>query len=82
MQTDLDMNWLKDERRIIMRMIWWSFGNLIWWMDGMDLRRPEIDVPSVVTIFSDSSLAMQSDEKGRNTQLEDERQNETSIRVE
>ncbi len=77
LQTDLDMEWLRDEKRIIMRMIWLSFGKLIWWMDGMDLRRPEIDVPSVVTIFSDSSLALPTDEKKKDFQG-----NEISIQVE
>lgn len=41
-QMALDMNWLKDEKRIIWRVIWIPLGRMIWWMDGMDLRRPFI----------------------------------------
>lgn len=79
-QTDLDMNWLRDEKRIIMRMVWWSFGKLIWWMDGMDLRRPEIDVPSVVTMFSESSLQIDATDEKKPESLT--RRHETSIEVE
>lgn len=42
-QMALDMNWLKDEKRIIWRVIWIPLGTAIWWMDGMDLRRPILD---------------------------------------
>ena len=42
-QMALDMNWLKDEKRIIWRVIWLPLGRLISWMDGMDLRRPILD---------------------------------------
>lgn len=60
-QTDLDMDWLRDEKRIVMRVLWSSFGRTIWWMDGMDLRRPELDVPAVADMFSNA----ESDEKLR-----------------
>lgn len=39
-QMVMDMNWMKDEKRIIWRVIWLPLGRMIWWMDGMDLRRP------------------------------------------
>ena len=42
-QMAMDMNWLKDEKRIIWRVIWVPLGRMIWWMDGMDLRRPSLD---------------------------------------
>ena len=44
----LDMNWLKDEKRIIWRVIWMPLGRMIWWMDGMDLRRPFLDPSSTI----------------------------------
>lgn len=47
-QMALDMNWLKDEKRIIWRVIWIPLGRMIWWMDGMDLRRPFLDPQSVI----------------------------------
>lgn len=82
-QTDLDMNWLKDEKRIVMRMIWWSFGNLIWWLDGMDLRRREIDVPAVVSMFSKSSTGIGSPTNSAETQPDTATtKNDISINVE
>ena len=48
MQMGLDMNWLKDEKHIIWRVIWIPLGRMIWWMDGMDLRRPLIDPQSAI----------------------------------
>lgn len=48
MQMGVDMNWLKDEKRIIWRVIWILMGKIIWWMDGMDLRRPLIDPQNVI----------------------------------
>lgn len=47
-QMVLDMNWLKDEKRIIWRVIWLPLGQMIWWMDGMDLRRPFLDPQSTI----------------------------------
>ena len=51
-QMALDMNWLKDEKRIIWRVIWIPLGQAIWWMDGMDLRRPVLDPSN--TLIPDS----------------------------
>lgn len=51
-QMALDMNWLKDEKRIIWRIIWLPLCRAIWWMDGMDLRRPFLD-PSTTIIPSE-----------------------------
>lgn len=48
-QMALDMKWLKDEKRIIWRVIWLPIGQMIWWMDGMDLRRPFLDPQSTLT---------------------------------
>jgi len=55
-QMALDMNWLKDEKRIIWRIIWIPLGRMIWWMDGMDLRRPkhEIEEEKVEGEYSES----------------------------
>lgn len=47
-QMAMDMNWLKDEKRIIWRVIWLPLGRMIWWMDGMDLRRPFLDPSSTI----------------------------------
>lgn len=48
-QMAMDMDWLKDEKRIIWRVIWLPLGQMIWWMDGMDLRRPFLDPQSTIT---------------------------------
>lgn len=48
-QMAMDVNWLKDEKRIIWRVIWLPLGRMIWWMDGMDLRRPLIDPKNSIT---------------------------------
>lgn len=54
-QMALDMNWLKDEKRVIWRVIWIPIGRMIWWMDGMDLRRPLIDPESTINENTQSS---------------------------
>lgn len=51
-QMALDMKWLKDEKRIIWRVIWIPIGRMIWWMDGMDLRRPFIDPETTIQIIN------------------------------
>jgi hypothetical protein len=62
MQMGLDMNWLKDEKRIIWRVIWIPLGRMIWWMDGMDLRRPLID-PQNAIIIAEKIETNQEDEQ-------------------
>ena len=52
----LDMNWLKDEKRIIWRVIWMPLGRILWWMDGMDLRRPFIDPQTAIVKPVESSI--------------------------
>lgn len=49
-QMAMDMNWMKDEKRIIWRVIWLPLGRMIWWMDGMDLRRPILDPQSAIAL--------------------------------
>ena len=55
-QMALDMNWLKDEKRIIWRVIWMPLGRILWWMDGMDLRRPFIDPQTAIVKPVESSI--------------------------
>lgn len=50
-QMGLDMDWLKDEKRIIRRVIWLPLGRILWWMDGMDLRRPILDPSKTAQSF-------------------------------
>lgn len=58
-QMAMDMNWLKDEKRIIWRVIWIPLGRAIWWMDGMDLRRPLLDPSSTISQNDNSNVAIE-----------------------